>query len=225
LIATTSRTSPKTTAAAEGVGFPYRPLADDSFRVLDLLPGSGNSVIRCNLRHTTLSSPTPFSALSYVWGPRPSRADAHVELDGRLVPIRKNLLAFFKVFRHPQWGLTVWADAICINQANTQERNQQVSIMGRLYRRAHEVLAWLGEEADDSDKLFDYISSPGGESLHDHATMLKRYISLFGKPNSLYFWSALAALFRREYWTRLWIVQEILLAQILRCTVVVNGWT
>jgi hypothetical protein len=117
------------------------------------------------------------------------------------------------MLRHPHLGHTVWADAICINQPNTQERDRQVSIMGCLYRRAHEVLAWLGEEADDSGKLFDYISSPGGESLDDHAAMLKRYISLFGKPDSLYFLSALAALFGREYWTRLWIVQEILLAQ------------
>jgi hypothetical protein len=35
-------------------------------------------------------------------------------------------------------------DALCINQEDTQERNHQVSQMGRIYGEADCVITWLG---------------------------------------------------------------------------------
>jgi hypothetical protein len=39
----------------------------------------------------------------------------------------------------------LWVDAICINQHNNQEKSHQVSMMGEIYKRDTQVLAWLGE--------------------------------------------------------------------------------
>lgn len=47
---------------------------------------------------------------------------------------------------------TVWADAVCINQADAAERSIQVATMGELYRRCSGVLIWLGEENPDLAK-------------------------------------------------------------------------
>jgi hypothetical protein len=41
-------------------------------------------------------------------------------------------------------------DALCINQADVFERNQQVNMMGRIYKRAESVVVWLGDEGEDA---------------------------------------------------------------------------
>ncbi|KAK7458425.1 HET domain-containing protein [Colletotrichum acutatum] len=48
------------------------------------------------------------------------------------------------------WGgeepLSVWIDAICIDQASDDERNAQVAMMAEIYQRAKTVVVWLGED-------------------------------------------------------------------------------
>jgi hypothetical protein len=41
--------------------------------------------------------------------------------------------------------LSIWVDAICIDQISVQERNHQVEIMGEIYSHAHTVYVWLGK--------------------------------------------------------------------------------
>ena len=61
--------------------------------------------------------------------------------------IRKNLWKFLRIIRSKIGYLAIWADAICIDQSNLQERAQQVQMMGSIYRAARKVCAWLGEDA------------------------------------------------------------------------------
>jgi hypothetical protein len=46
----------------------------------------------------------------------------------------------------------LWIDRVAINQAKTTERNQQVGLMGDIYKPAFVVLVWLGP-ADGSTLL------------------------------------------------------------------------
>jgi hypothetical protein len=39
----------------------------------------------------------------------------------------------------------MWTDAICIDQTSVVDKNQQVPLMGDIYRKAHEVVIWLGD--------------------------------------------------------------------------------
>lgn len=41
-----------------------------------------------------------------------------------------------------------WADAICINQIDNEEKSFQVNQMGDIYDRAAEVVIWLGDDTD-----------------------------------------------------------------------------
>jgi hypothetical protein len=43
--------------------------------------------------------------------------------------------------------LTVWIDAICINQEDNDERTSQVAMMSSIYQNAEEVVAWLGPDS------------------------------------------------------------------------------
>lgn len=53
----------------------------------------------------------------------------------------------------------LWADAICIDQNNIPERNQQVRIMRKIFSQADRVLSWLGPAADSSDLAFDFCNA------------------------------------------------------------------
>jgi len=51
---------------------------------------------------------------------------------------------FQHVTRRPKLALT-WADGLCINQDDPDERATQVALMGTLYTKANQVLAFVGE--------------------------------------------------------------------------------
>lgn len=54
--------------------------------------------------------------------------------------------------------VVVWADAICINQQNLEERNHQVEFMTGIYRKAFTVALWLGPQFDESHAATDLLS-------------------------------------------------------------------
>ena len=73
---------------------------------------------------------------------------------------------------------------------------------------ASQAWVWLGESADGSDCAMDLLNSVTTMKLDD----------LDYQPDP-YAWEAINCLFKRQWWTRLWVVQEILLARraIVHC--------
>jgi hypothetical protein len=47
----------------------------------------------------------------------------------------------------------MWIDQLCINQEDTPERNDQVSIMGKIYRGAAQVIIWLDQSLPVAEEL------------------------------------------------------------------------
>jgi hypothetical protein len=87
-----------------------------------------------------------FEALSYTWGEE--NLDGRVIVDGKLHQVHKNLEAALRKLRalpETQHGMKYWIDALCINQADVQERNIEVRRMRNLYAKAWSVVVWLGE--------------------------------------------------------------------------------
>jgi Heterokaryon incompatibility protein (HET) len=78
----------------------------------------------------------------------------------------------------------LWIDALCINQKDPIERGLQVMRMGLIYLNASKVLAWIGDDADDSEMAMAYLQNP---RKRDGSNTLTR---------------AFSALFRRPYWKR-----------------------
>ncbi|KAF2435387.1 hypothetical protein EJ08DRAFT_561504, partial [Tothia fuscella] len=194
----------------------YTPLDrySKSIRLLEILPGD-DLPISC-LLHTfvlstgaTTNTSNPgfdFTALSYTWGPR--NPTSQILLNGDLFAIRQNLwLALWAIrnkinqgcFQRYDWQL-LCIDAICIDQDNVLERNHQVSLMKEIYSQASQVLVWLGDEREGSRTSFEFIKE-GSVQLEYPTTA---FITL---SNSIAY-NALLALYRREYWARMWIVQE-----------------
>jgi hypothetical protein len=68
---------------------------------------------------------------------------------------------------HAGQPLTIWADGICINQADGKEKNLQVQLMRKVYSKSQHVLVWLGEVPDTipEDFIKPPVSSAGNQYL------------------------------------------------------------
>ncbi|RFU23968.1 hypothetical protein B7463_g12370, partial [Scytalidium lignicola] len=89
-----------------------------------------------------------YFAVSYVWGTAPDRNPTHeIILNNRRFSIAANLHAALQFYRASYvTTYRFWVDAICINQANDQEKSAQIPLMRDIYHFAISVLAWLGGE-------------------------------------------------------------------------------
>jgi hypothetical protein len=164
------------------------------------------------------------------------RTHHEIEVDGIRVPIEENLLSFFQsvlklraaIVPNPgepesstyrSINLPIWADALCINQADLDERAAQVKLMGRLYKSASIVLAWVGKY----DRLSELAIEAMGMILDFDATRLHAQDSHYAEQEevtmssvpgmTVVHWFALFSLFQRLWFRRAWVVQEVVFAR------------
>ncbi|KAK8026226.1 hypothetical protein PG990_004049 [Apiospora arundinis] len=158
-----------------------------------------------------------FYALSYEWGD-PTRT-APILVDGVVTHITRNLEEALTGICNLGWEaidyretLYLWADAICINQQDISERNSQVRLMDEIYTQALKVLTWTGPGSELAPAL-DLVRQVKETTVKNdmYAREWEAREKLFAKEN-LPGWSALRDISCRSYWSRLWIIQEQLLA-------------
>ena len=123
----------------QAVGLPD----EDSIRLLDLLPGT-HKEIRANLRTVSLSSKPQYEALSYTWGASELGKTISINKYYRL-PVTDSVFRALRRLRRRFCVRTLWIDALCINQNDSDERMQQVGMMREIYQTAKVVDVWLGE--------------------------------------------------------------------------------
>jgi hypothetical protein len=186
----------------------YRPLKEHEIRVLEILPGT-KETIQCQLIHTSLEKPASYNALSYTWGDS-SRPRVEIIIDGQSLKVTENCAAALYELRQEATASSkrqiIWIDAICINQNDLGERSQQVLLMGEIYRSCCKLIIWLGPESDDSASAI--------KTLKEICTSVKEgtiqqwHINFTIKPDYLDRWAQLACLYSRPWFTRVWTVQE-----------------
>jgi hypothetical protein len=139
----------------------YQPLDHPTIeiRLAILQPGTEADSIEIILQHTCLDQNLVYEALSYTWGD--GSITTSISVDEKMFQVRKNLESALRHLRQVKECRILWIDAICIDQSNLQERNQQVGRMREIYQMAKRVLVWLGPRADDSDLAMDAIASQG----------------------------------------------------------------
>ena len=118
--------------------------------------------------------------------------------------MRHSLYDLLHAFRTPDRAVTLWIDAICIDQSSLQERNHQVRMIGEVFTKADRVNAWLGYGNKEYGKVL---------ACFDESVKSQRDES-WSLPESSSLWTQQCiSLFQlREYWSRVWIVQELVLA-------------
>jgi hypothetical protein len=202
--------------------YPYEPL-DPSRNEIRLLRRfktfEVDGLISCTLSHTSLDLNPTYEALSYTWCDKTGNAQPNkkVLLDGHIVAVTWNLEAALRQLPMSDQDKVLWIDALCINQADVAERNEQVSKMKLVYQLASGVISWLGEEYNDSREAFKLLQSILDVGLRKSICgELKPCTPAMALPDDIVRKaSALVKLFTREYWKRAWVVQEVAFAQKL----------
>jgi hypothetical protein len=173
----------------------YSSLQDsEEIRLLCLFPGSGAEVIKCSVTHVKFSDEVPYEALSYMWGPEhPVRLIAINEND---FGIRENLWLALQHLRLENETRLLWIDAICINQENTDERNHQVTQMGKVYNLASRVVVWLGGSNSSSRLAFEALHPGQYGEFFNPSENLATFVDGNKKLEAIYL------LLTRDYWKR-----------------------
>jgi hypothetical protein len=222
--------------------YKYSPLTGArEIRLLTLLPGDFHSEIEILLHNATLSEDSPplFEAVSYVWGSTDNLLKVKVAADPpSYITVTKNLNTLLPYLRDKYEPRVLWIDAIAIDQMNTTERGHQVQLMRDIYGMAQRVVVWLGTEDSDSTyalTIMDQLNSKIDVSWL-HATMKPSSSSADEQdwadrtkvlPYEARELDALYSLLHREWFERLWVRQEIRLANfdsIVMCGPTVITW-
>jgi len=107
--------------------FQHTRLPDPSryFRVVTIEPRNAEGFIQCRLSTLSLEACRyRYHALSYLWGPETPTYTIHI--DGQMFQVRENLWHFLEHAQTRFSNVPFFIDAICIDQTDLAERNQQV---------------------------------------------------------------------------------------------------
>ncbi|KAI7771717.1 hypothetical protein LZL87_005993 [Fusarium oxysporum] len=185
------------------LSYQYRPIEDASIRLVRILP-ERKTMIKCEIIHVSLEQPPPYAAISYTWG---DTGDTRkIEIEGCLIPIAVSLHGALQALRQKHSSVLVWADALCINQKNRDERSQQVQLMPFIYSNADNVVIWLGPEENDSARAVRFLDAIATTGEPFGSSNVSKLLAAGAENGDLL---AVVSLFGREYWRRLWVVQEV----------------
>lgn len=182
----------------------------DEIRLLRIAPRSEsrhNGELKAAIHHVYLSASPWYTAVSWMWGPQQDLVD--LEIDGRVLPIRSNLRRIIQDLQDDRQARNLWIDAVCIDQESLKERNHQVQLMGRIYNNANYVVACLmAERSKDRKRLAKtarQVHQVFERCLKERSTPS---ISTASRLSSEY-----RLFFENRYFTRRWIIQEIIQAR------------
>ncbi|KAH9877994.1 hypothetical protein J1614_003211 [Plenodomus biglobosus] len=216
----------------------YLPLPTNvpTIRLLEILPLGQSGEFACRLKHVSLQEEPDYTSLSYCWGtPEGTISVACVDDQGQQTKllITATLHSFLRQVMteidNSSTRLALWVDALCINQADLEEKNSQIAMMHEIYQRARHVIVWLGDGIEEGSKAMDII--PRLAAVEEQANLLKEdpNFTVGGRePMSVRLglprdgadeYMALSALFRNPWFARVWIIQEVAMAThvIVKC--------
>lgn len=220
---------------------PMRTDGIANIRLLKLKPGKAEDEIHVSIHLYEFQEQnigigaeppvTQWHALSYVWGDPEDVEDIIVDspsgegTGAQTLEVTKNLTEALRHLRHPDLISTMWIDAICIDQGTDetalQERTYQVKSMHHIYNRARNVIIWLGPEAQESSFALQLLADLGSSFSVDWATFdLRAPDGKLTEP--MRSWrsykhtsrehQAVCAFLKRSWFNRVWVRQEVHLA-------------
>ncbi|KAG8530113.1 uncharacterized protein KY384_005595 [Bacidia gigantensis] len=150
-----------------------------------------------------LAKAAAYTALSYTWGSMLGQSQSQgLQLTGNLA----DALYSFASWQPKLW----WIDALCINQGDTREKNEQIKLMKQIYQKAERVCVWLGQSDEGVLQVlpriarsFEEAKAQSGETESVGPAGLKI-------PGSD--WTSLMDFLSRPFFRRIWVLQELLMA-------------
>jgi hypothetical protein len=217
----------------------------DSIRLIELLPGVKRSPLVCKIIQVRRADNLIYEALSYVWGEAEVLHTIEEITLSTLLSITVNLHDALQAIRYEHDSRMLWIDAMCINQLDLPEKGHQVASMGRIYGDAWRVVVWLGSPKFAISRIIDILTeivdSVGNHTAIGHSynarvdRVLTRLTASKFLEQSWYvlrvplhfvycivpikvrsFCNFMACVVNCKRYTRVWVVQEFILAQDLQ---------
>jgi hypothetical protein len=173
-------------------GYHHDPMEDSMQQIrllrfgLHLPEMQSQDALSITIETHNISRAPLYHAISYLWGD--NRTIHNVTMNGKTLAIRPNCYSALLQLQLRQTDSYFWIDAICINQNDNVERSNQVALMSKIYKNASLVLVSLP------------FCDVEGDCLQNLTASMERSLN------------CLSIVSMQEYWTRMWIVQEITLA-------------
>lgn len=175
-------------------------VGDQEIRLLKLTLEADEQPLQGELIVKDLRDPeTSFWAISYVWGASANDQSPCLKTSQGEIRITDSLNGCLRYLRRKGISALLWADAVCIDQANNIEKNMQVRRMGCLYDSAEKVVIWTGGKRTEDLHAMDWmlnlrgLSHPSFDDGLDQSTKLDH----------------VSAFLTRAWFTRTWTVQEL----------------
>ncbi|KAF4439395.1 Heterokaryon incompatibility 6 OR allele [Fusarium acutatum] len=174
------------------------------------------------------ASDLAYNALSYTWGsPRDSApltdkvTNTTILLNGLPFEIQANLYDALVELQASCSETPIWIDALCINQSNSNEQSPQVSVMNQIYGKANRVIVWLGKAFPELQTGLRAVERLGAASIPETLRMIRTQTWDFSSdlstmpdrygmdPVTEEEAIGLVALYMSNWFTRIWIIQEV----------------
>ncbi|XP_014556614.1 hypothetical protein COCVIDRAFT_26613 [Bipolaris victoriae FI3] len=188
----------------------YDTIQPNQIRLLRFIPTENGTALI--LEPFSLDEPIPsYRCLSYTWAcpDRGMQKTWSLKVGSGHIRVLDSLQSFIQALRHKgklfegRW----WIDFLCINQANLEERSQQVTHMKDIYHNAEEVVIWLGEESNDSNLAVNFIKMH--DKFEQQGNSIEQIRKAFnGVGEYTAHWIALSNFLSRKWWSRIWTIQE-----------------
>jgi hypothetical protein len=198
----------------------YSRLKKGDIRLVDIRAGERNLPIEISLAIESLDDPPPFGALSYAVG-RDQR-QIFIKLRHRKtlqdVQIGENLHTALLHLRRTHHDITLWIDALSINQNDNAERAQQINQMTEIFAKAENVCIWLGPATSTSLPSISHdmdvsYSNDVAMKLAKDVLNLENLDATVQNADRKWEFFCLTRLLASPWFTRRWCVQEVVMAR------------
>jgi hypothetical protein len=178
--------------------------------------------------------PLEYEAISYCWGDPTPRERVWLSKNQYLVITESAADVLHHLIAKKKSGY-IWIDALCINQSNDEEnaeKGQQIRLMQTIFASAKCVIAWIGKGSEDSERALEFIgillNKIKGIEEKEHGCGELSFVRMHHElpQNSDPGWEAFRNLLNRPWFSRLWIVQEMVMAsrRVFACGNAVACW-
>lgn len=199
----------------------YTPLSEKEVRLVRLrMVADHDSTIRVDLITAEWPPSLSYEALSYIWGEpanQPSILISTEDAPPWPFQVTQNLHAALYHLRREDCDSVLWIDALCIDQTNVEEKEQQVRKMDQIYQTASNVCVWLATGTFQSHHGMRHISVVLKSIWDVSSTHALAQLT----------WKPFEHLLQKDWFSGRWVIQEIALAKkaTVHCGYAEVSWT
>ena len=215
-----SFTNSDTAWASLQLGAFFKSFKEDSEDVLRKLgDGEGYDALSYCWGDSKDTYPLMMSTISYKLSRDREPIMDHEPSRNGTLQIQHNLHSLLQQLRHKRHNRFIWIDALCIDQNNPWDKDNQIPLMRDIYEYAKCVYIWLGEATPFEKGALQAMPALSEKllSVPRDAKIDPRYPGSFElaglPPPSHQIWRAVAAIMTNSWWSRLWTLQEVVVAK------------